>query len=466
MRRWLLVSAVGVVGGCTLFHRPADPGPDLGVYDPNAAAYAGCPEAITTVAYDETLLTNAAAAIAGGADDAPLSPPMPSFVGDVSCLHLRVDRDPSGKITDRRVVSLATAGGLNLKELVLYRWQTTPTGYTEEIDENGDGAIESSADTTTDASGTWQGTVTTRYADAQKAPYRRLSSTPVGANTVHLREELWNGSAWDLISENDVSRAQTKCVTPSDLPPPTGPSGACTILPACSAMQRDQILNAAKRALRMVENCAPARITSKPAAELAAGLIEPTCMTGPGCAYGETDPTFVPDADHKRELLINIDHLGDNQFMPTVWHELVHIGLGDEGRHNATPQQLAALLGKGLLVDRTYACELMCFPSGSAPPTQCDCATCMDQVIKPDGTTERATTCSSICSNFAPCTAQSPATETGSYCPRMQTFCDTVGECRAACAVDADSCGKLDPKTGNYRREGGNLSRSCNPACN
>ncbi|CAN5817320.1 hypothetical protein BH09MYX1_BH09MYX1_43130 [soil metagenome] len=441
--------------------------PDINVPSADVVAYAVCGTTIDVV-YDEALMSAAPELFAKGANDVPLSPPKTFDKSVVSCLHLRVTRDGAGSITGRQMVWLSPSKDFSkLEEHVLYRLSRTASGWTEETDANGDGAPEQIAETTVDGTGAWAGTVTTTYSGPAKTPVRRFTTAPKDTTLAAYREEYWNDTTWDLFIDGGIARDQQKCVSQGDLPtsPPPKPGSkqpGCAII-TCSPAQRTQVLDAMKQALRKVENCAPSAITSKPAAELASGALEPVCMTGAGCGYGETISEGEATAEHPRPVKINVDHLNDDQFMPTVWHELVHIGLGDRGAHPEMMQQLAALLGKGLLVDRTYACEAMCFPSKNYEPTQCDCAACVDEVTLPDGKTTRATRCNGRCSGFAECPGPTP--DTGAYCPRQKVFCDTVGECRAACSTGADACGKKDPKTGHYNREGGNKSRACDPSC-
>lgn len=447
----------------------AYPGWDGNLPSEDVIPYAVCSPKAIEVVYDETLMGASPALIDQGSNDVPLSPPKATSgaKSSVSCLHLRVTRDGANVPDSRRLVWLSPSPDFSkLEEHVLYRMTKSAGGWKEETDPNGDGAPEQVSETTVDGAGAWTGTVTTTYNGPTKTPIRRFTTAPKDATLSAYREEFWNGTGWDLFLDGEIYRDQQKCVSEADIPapPPVRPGSkapTCKVVPCGGNSQ--VIKDAMKQALRKVENCAPAAITSKPAAELAAGALTPVCMTGAGCGYGETTSEGVATKEHPREVRINIDHIGTDQFMPTVWHELVHIGLGERGAHPETLQKLASLLGKGLLVDRTYACEAMCFPPASGPPTQCDCAACIDEVIQPDGTTKRATRCTPQCAGFAECPGDTP--DTGAFCPRQKIFCDTVGECRTACVTGADACGPKDPKSGFYKREGGNKSRACNPEC-
>jgi hypothetical protein len=444
--------------------------PDVVLPDENVIPYAVC-DGKDAIAYDETLMEAAPGLLDQGQNDIPLSPPKtyPGSKTPVSCVHLRVERDAQKNIVARRLVTLTPAKDFTkLVEGTFYELEKTPAGFTETLDGNADGFPEQISEMTYDGGGAWTGTVTTTYSGPDKQPVRRFTSAPKDLLTSSIREERWNGTTWDLTSDDVVTRDQGKCVGEADLPAPAPPKTGskqptCKVI-TCSPSQKKAIQDGMKGALRKVENCAPAAITSKPAAELASGALTPVCMTGSGCGYGETTSEGAATKDHPREVRVNVDSIGTDQFMPTIWHELVHIGLGERGTHPETKQKLAALLGKGLLVDRTYACEMMCFPPKDIQPTQCDCAACLDEVIGSDGKVQRATRCTPQCAGFADCTGGNTP-DTGSYCQRQKIFCDTVAECEGACTTGASACGPRDKKTNLPKREGGNMSRACDPQC-
>lgn len=118
----------------------------------------------------------------------------------------------------------------------------------------------------------------------------------------------------------------------------------------------------------------------------------------------------------------------------TLFHEMLHSD--SRFSHNDKLLKRADKACKKPIVDRTFACEVMCFgPQAS----ECTCNRC----LTPDGQAPSKETCEK-CKSFGACpgrtfvdaagVTKNVSQGVGAYC-KDGTFCDTLSECNAACGM-------------------------------
>ncbi len=446
MARFCWVVAATLMGGCDgcgwLFQLPVFPDAGvLPVYDSGVPErYQDCTDVVNTPLQEllgPAALRAAEDAVAQGSMDVALTAD--------GCVRLELVEGDGG-LQERALVSYQMAfvevDNVRLFQQVrgrLWRGYVTSSGSWRverdllDVDTQGvvmpDGRPETSQEFTSDATGAWTGDETVDYA-LDGTPRQRWTRTRAPtAGQVAVREEVFQEGAWVLRAEYETDALQAACVSMDTTPPP--PAGPCEVVP-CTRAQKSKVKKELFEALAAGYGCEiPWGHTASVWDEVAVDLIEPVCIKGSGCNMAEVDTTANPRWDRnpnkvvRRPLRINVAEISSKTLRATLFHELLHVGLGAKGDHQKGLLDLAHKRGKLGLVDKVYACERYCF---SEDANCCDCATCFgkktcDCNTRADGT------------DLHKCPEPEPgvAAQTGAACRANGAFCDTLAECQAEC---------------------------------
>lgn len=324
-------------------------------------------------------------------------------------------------------------------DATLYAVTQDATGEHERFDSNGDGFVEETTDTV--FSGTvWQSTAAKWFAAGQTAPIRTTTLTRIDDATMQVRTEIGG-----TVEEDYVARQrQSACFNSSSMTDPAcagsgGPGPTCGGATApCTAAQKRTINKQLADALKKGSDCMQKagydgfQPAGKGLTMIATNRLNLLCSTDPCDDYGYFGRAQNPDGKH--DFMVNVVRAAGAELAKTLFHEMLHSD--PSFNHDDKLVSLASKACKLQLVDRTYACETMCF--APARGGSCACERCLN----PSARTPKKEICDK-CSSFGACPGRQGVRANGlvgnisqgigAYCERNGEFCDTKAECDTAC---------------------------------
>ena len=336
----------------------------------------------------------------------------------------------------RLVLDPATGKSVAERDAVpSYVREVDATGERERFDADEDGVVEATGETIRTA-GRWMGATVRELAPGSSTVLRQVTQRRVDDTTMAVSIE----EAGVLVDEYVTPLRQEKCFDQNSMtadacaPPSPGPSPTCGgASSACVGAQKKELLTKLTAALKKGKDCmkkagfGSGDADGKGLTLVATGSLTLKCDTDPCAAFGSYEDGV---------LTVNTTRIaGDQaQLNATLFHEMLHSD--PRFTHNDRLVKVAGKACKAQIMDRTYACEVMCFgPQASA----CSCNRC----LTPDGKNPSRETCEK-CKPFGACpgrreagtdgVVRNVAQAIGAVC-KTGDFCDTKAECDTACGA-------------------------------
>jgi hypothetical protein len=416
-------------------------------YDPSKAVAA---TELTT--YEECLLdvdptgnevVGAAAAFEAGAVDIPLN--------STGCRRLKIVRATEAltvkhELTRGTKLTFDPATGTTRSErdaILLYESTIDSTGIHERHDVSPDGGIDRLTETTFSDAGLWLATTSTQTGPSPQ----KLTRTRIDDTTMWVREER----SGTLIDEFVAPITQKSCFEPNDAQAPDcAPTGGvppvCTNVAAvpCPAAKQEEFLKALTEATARGQKCMKnAGMAFDPSAKIltliSEGRLKFLCSSDPCDDLGSFQTNPNSDKKKTHDFMINLERTkAAGELTRTLFHESLHAD--NHFTHNTNLVRAASNACKLQIVDRTFACETMCFNPGAAD--SCTCKRCLSD--------ERHKVEDKVCTKceaFGACAARREnampvSSAIGAWCERGKVFCDTKAECDTRC-VGFGSCNQI-----------------------
>jgi hypothetical protein len=426
----------------------AVPSPDLTTYD----------LCLLDIPPDETTLEAAEDAYDAGQTDIALNA--------TGCRRLKVERG-SGAVQIEHELTFGTLFTIDSsgapvsapQAAVTFRLIADSSGV-HELNTAPDGGF-ATTERTFASDDSWTGTVTQEHSPDGTAT-RQYELVP-GADAGTMIVTVTDPATGDVEDSFETSSQQQTCFTAAsmDAPECAGTSGAgggaaCTgTITRCNKQQVNSItpklLAAVSKGMRCLEKQGFKDFDAKGKAPalIASNLLHLFCDSNPCDAYGSLNTKRNKDGSN--DLIVNTAKNNPAELASTLFHEMLH---GDaDGRfvHNDPLVDAAHHACKHTSVDRTYACEAMCFdPAGGG---SCACMRCLG----PKSGAPSMDLCNK-CNALGSCPTRheggnAVASAVGGWCDRTKEFCDTKAECDSACMTLGNSC------TSPFKN-------TCDPMCN
>ncbi len=327
--------------------------------------------------------------------------------------------------------------------VVLYLSTIDSTGIHERDDFDFDGVLENTTETTFADGGQWLATVSSQTGlDPQT-----ITRAAVDATTMSVRELHGSTVVEDFIAPT----LQKGCFGPNDpqaaeCKPAAGPPPVCTGIAAgpCGKTKSDELLKALKDATTKGKKCLAKTgkgfdPSAKAVAMMTAGRLNFICSNDPCDDLGSFQTKPNDDKKKSHDFMVNLArNTSPAELARTLFHETLHSD--PRFTHNTDLDKAASNACKLQIVDRTFACETMCFNPGAA--NKCTCMRCLsDQRHKVEDKVCQK------CDAFGSCASRREnsmqvSSAIGAWCERGKVFCDTKTECDTRCA-GLGSCNQI-----------------------